>query len=179
MSGSRRGDAPVLVVDIVSLLRTPAVRRPYRATVVLDGLANSDVVVTGPVEVDLVLEAVGSDIVVTGRLSARWTGDCRRCLEAVPGRLDVEVSEVFEPDPTEGETYPRGAEEIVLDDMVREAVVLALPVAPLCREECRGPDPDRYPARPVSDLETSPRDPRWAVLDDLDLGDDEGGGSRG
>lgn len=178
MTRGRSGDAPALVVDIASLLRTPAVRRPYRATVALEGLANSDVTVTSPVELDLVLEAVGADIVVTGRLSARWTGNCRRCLEMVPGRVDVEISEIFETDPTEGETYPRGTEEIVLDDMVREAVVLALPVAPLCREECRGPDPDRYPARPASDAETVPRDPRWAALDGLDLGADEGSTSQ-
>ena len=65
---------------------------------------------------------------------------------------------------------------------MREAVLLALPLAPLCGEDCLGPAPDRFPAvvedgeagrarRRARDgaLETASTMPRWAALDELDL----------
>lgn len=165
-SGRGRRSRPLLAVDIVALLRTPGVRRTFRESATFDGLDNSDVAVRGPVDVDVVVEAVGSDIVVSGRVSAPWVGTCRRCLEEVHGAAGLDVHEIFELEPTEGETYRRGSEEMDLDPMVREAVLLGLPLAPLCREDCVGPDPQRYPARPAS--EEGPRpDPRWAALDTL------------
>jgi len=57
--------------------------------------------------------------------------------------------------------------------MIREALVLSLPVAPLCSEDCVGPAPESFPAgtanNPVaaeSDAEPA-GDPRWAALDGL------------
>jgi uncharacterized protein len=150
----------------VALLRTPGVRRAFRESATFEGLTNSDVEVCGPVDVEVVVEAVGSDVVVSGRLSAPWRGSCRRCVGEVTGSVELDVREIFELDPTEGETYPRGREEIDLDPMVREAVLLGLPLAPLCRDDCVGPDPQRYPARTASDEGPRP-DPRWAALDAL------------
>jgi uncharacterized protein len=72
-----------------------------------------------------------------------------------------------------GETWPLTSDEIDLEPVVREAVLLALPLAPLCDEGCLGPAPERFPAT-VEDgdvAEEPPRDPRWAALDQLDLGD--------
>jgi uncharacterized protein len=61
--------------------------------------------------------------------------------------------------------------------MARDAALLGLPLAPLCREDCAGPDPDRYPTVTEEELEAAaataekPPDPRWAALGDLDLRD--------
>jgi uncharacterized protein len=51
-------------------------------------------------------------------------------------------------------------------------VLLALPVAPLCRDDCPGPEPEGFPVEIESDESTdgdepSQRDPRWAALDQL------------
>src|SRR6185436_90813 len=118
---------------------------------------------------------------VSGRVRAPWVGECRRCLEEVVGDAAVDVQEIFERSPTEGETWPLGPDDIDLEPVVREAVLLALPLAPLCREDCMGPDPDRFPARVEDDTadeldtdpeeEDPPKDPRWAALDELDLGE--------
>ena len=66
----------------------------------------------------------------------------------------------------------RASDDIDLEPLIREAVLLDLPVAPLCGDDCRGPAPDTYPAEPAADPDPDaepPRDPRWAALDDLDL----------
>jgi uncharacterized protein len=42
-----------------------------------------------------------------------------------------------------------------------------LPLAPLCRDDCRGPDPERFPALSESDEANPAIDPRWAALGEL------------
>jgi uncharacterized metal-binding protein YceD (DUF177 family) len=70
--------------------------------------------------------------------------------------------------------------------MVRDAALLALPLAPLCGPECRGPAPESFPAVPADGSEAPPSeeetadepggDPRWAALSELhfDSDDDRG-----
>lgn len=168
-------------VDVAAHLREPGVRHPLRREVELPGLAVSSASVpdSATVELDLVIEAIGSELVVEGRLRAPWQGECRRCLELVEGELDVPVREIFERRPHEGETYPLGDDVIDLEPMLRDLLVLALPLAPLCEQGCAGPAPDRFPAlRPdeVADGDEAgdpPRDPRWAALDDLEIDERE------
>lgn len=131
----------------------------------------------GDVVADLVLEAQGDTVTASGTVAGEWTGECRRCLEPTGGRLVVEVSEVFEPDAVEGETYPLAADTIDLEPALREALALALPVAPLCDEACAGPDPEAHPVTAAPDDDAGgeggdgdgapARDPRWGALDAL------------
>jgi len=162
-----------LQVGVSELLRHPGSRRPFVIDADLDGLALStaEVVPGTPVHVDLVLESLSASVTATGTVSVSWRGDCRRCLEPVEGEAEAEVhAEIFEPHPTEGDTYPLVGEQVDLEPLVRDAVLLALPLAPLCAEGCRGPAPDDFPTG-VPDDEEAPRDPRWAALDDLSFED--------
>lgn len=138
-------------------------------------LALSTTRLTGDdVVADLVLEAQGETLTVSGTVAARWTGECRRCLEPTTGEVEVELSEVFEPHPVDGETYALGGDEVDLEPAVRDALALALPLAPLCSDDCSGPDPEAHPVttapEPDETVEAGDRprhDPRWAVLDGL------------
>ena len=166
-------------LSVVEDLRQPGVRRQVQRVLDLAGVGTTAARLSGDglVTADLIVEAVGDDIVVGGTLRTPWEGECRRCLGEVTGELEVTVREVFERRPTEGETYQLGDGIVDLGPMVREAVLLALPLAPLCSADCVGPDPDRFPARPVGVAgEGAPgesagdeprRDPRWAALDEL------------
>jgi uncharacterized protein len=125
---------------------------------------------------DVALEAQGDEVIVTGTVTARWTGECRRCLGPTGGDLTVVLREVFEPDPVEGETYALGRDELDLEPALREALALALPLAPLCGEACAGPDPEDYPVTEEAGADdadeaeadaSGPADPRWAALDSL------------
>jgi uncharacterized protein len=160
-----------LQLDITDLLRQPAVRKAVHRRVELPGLDVAEVTVDDgdAVEIDLHLEATGSSVVADGVIRAAWSGPCRRCLDPVAGVAEAAVHEVFERRPTEGETYLLGEETIDLEPMVRDAALLSLPLAPLCRTDCPGPAPDRQPlvADGSSGPDRPPRDPRWAALDDL------------
>jgi uncharacterized protein len=132
-----------------------------------------------PVTGTLVVESMERGVSVTGAVSFEWQGDCRRCLDLVTGEIEIEIDEIFQVGAPEGsDLIDFDGEMIDLLPLVRDAVALSLPLAPLCRDDCAGPDPDRYPAlladdAPVTDDgpgdEQPVRDPRWAALDQLDL----------
>lgn len=95
--------------------------------------------------------------------------------------MDVEIDEIFQIDaPEDSDLLDFDGDQIDLLPLVREAVLFSLPLAPLCREECAGPDPDRYPAQSFDDFleaqagqrAAAGGDPRWAALDDLTFDDE-------
>jgi uncharacterized protein len=102
-------------------------------------------------------------------VTAPWEGLCRRCLEPVTGTLQAEVLEVFEAEPTEGETSCSTATASTLEPVAREAVLLGLPMAPLCAEDCRGLCPTCGADLRDGDCDCAPpaADPRWAGLEGL------------
>jgi uncharacterized protein len=173
-------------IDVADLRRHPGERRPVELERTFDDIRVADVEVTpdAPVLLDVVLESVQGGVEVTGRATGAWRGPCRRCLEPIDGRLDVPIHELFADVPAEGETYPIDHDTIDLAPMTRDALLLALPLAPLCREDCPGPDPDAFPVGTPTDEDPDaepPRDPRWAALDVLrdefeDAGEDDSRG---
>jgi uncharacterized protein len=174
---------PHLVVPIVEITRRIGTRRPFVTTTELRAPSVAGVVVPAdrPVELDLVIESVLDGIVVEGTLHAPWAGECRRCLDPIEGAVDIEVRELFEAHHTPGDTYPIEGDHIDLNPLVHDAVLLGLPLSPLCRADCPGPDPERFPttveddqAGPATPDEPEPDaparpvgDPRWAALDAL------------
>jgi uncharacterized protein len=120
-------------------------------------------------ECDVTLRAFEGGIAAVGTVRAPWVGICRRCAVGVSGELRIAVHERFGDAPiAEDELYPITDDTIDLGPLVRDAIVLDLPMAPLCREDCRGLCPqcgtDRNEAR--CDC-VAPPDPRWANLDVL------------
>lgn len=160
-----------LTVDIVALRRrTGATARIHRSVVIDDLAVTTAQVRDGRVDADLSIENVLEGVVVSGHLRATADGECRRCLEPVSELIDLPIREIFELHPTEGETWPIVEDHIDLEPMIRESMLLALPLAPLCREECRGPQPDRFPTARTEDrpdAAAASSDPRWAALDEL------------
>lgn len=165
--------APELLVDIAALRRLTGAVHQACGSVVLDGLETTLAKVPGGrVDLDLSVEKTIEGVVAEGRIVVTARGECRRCLDPVDEELDLPVREIFELRPTEGETWPIVDDHVDLEPMVREAVLLALPLAPLCREDCPGPQPDRFPTytEATEPVETSvPADPRWSALDQLKL----------
>jgi DUF177 domain-containing protein len=154
------------LVPTGELFRHPGARQHLVLSGPVPDLALSTTRLAGDeVVADVVLEAQGDTVMLTGTVSGRWEGECRRCLEATSGEVVVDVREVFEPDPVEGETYPLGREDLDLGPVVREALALALPLAPVCRDDCPGADPEAHPV--VTEDDAPAADPRWAALDGL------------
>lgn len=160
-----------LVLSVADLLHRPAARRHEHLRVPLAGVG---VTAAGlppgaEVDVDVLLEAVADGVLVSGTVSAPWEGECRRCLGIACGSAVVAVRELFEQHPTEGDTWPLRHDQVDLEPLVREAVVLELPLAPLCREDCQGLCPICGADRNDGSCGCAPddRDPRWAALDAL------------
>ena len=133
-----------------------------------------------PVVLDVRLEAVTEGVYVSGTVSVPLDGECARCLDEVTDELTVELGELFAyPDSVTDETtdddeLPRVVgEHVDLEQTVRDAIVLALPLAPLCSEDCAGLCPDCGQRR--ADLEPGHRheilDPRWAALQERSSAD--------
>ena len=164
-------DARPLLVNVAELLRHPASRQEIRVEVPSEGLTVLDSVVPAgaPIDVDVVLESLSDGIVVTGRVSAPWEGACRRCLGAAMGTLDLLVRELYQPEPHSDDAYPIEGDQLDLEPLVREALLLELPLAPLCRADCAGLCPECGADRNEVDcghrLQT--HDPRWEALDQL------------
>jgi uncharacterized protein len=125
------------------------------------------------VSLDVRLESVVEGVLASGTVSAPLTGQCARCLDPLGDRLEVELIELFAyPETaTDASTAPDEVSRIVddlvdLEPVVRDAILLALPQAPLCREDCPGLCPECGGKR--AELGTDHRhetiDPRWAAL---------------
>lgn len=124
------------------------------------------------IEVELTLVPFEGGVQAEGTVTAPWVGTCRRCAEPVSGLLRITVRERFADDPLAGssdeELYPISDDTIDLTPLVRDAVVLELPMAPLCREDCAGLCPRCGANRNEAECGcVAPKDPRWANLDVL------------
>jgi uncharacterized protein len=136
----------------------------------LRGPAETDVFPEAPVRVALRLESFSGGLWAKGTVSAPWHGICRRCSTPVLGVSEVAVRERFvdERAPGDEEAYLVENDFVDLTPLVHDAILLELPLAPLCREDCQGLCPycgiDRNEAS--CDCQV-PVDSRWATLDGL------------
>ena len=130
------------------------------------------------IRLELILDQVREGVVAAGVISTTWNGDCSRCLRPVEGMATAEVEELFEEHPREGESYPLHEEFIDLAPMVRDAILLELPVGVVrcvLTEECSDLSPEfSGDTEEEADSEASPAaDPRWAPLQALVFEEEE------
>lgn len=91
------------------------------------------------------LESVMEGVLVTGDLDVPVVGSCARCLEPIEDTLHLGVQELYA---YEGSTTEATSEEdevrridgdyLDIEPLARDTVVLALPLAPVCTEDCAG-----------------------------------------
>jgi uncharacterized protein len=161
-----------LRIDVSDLLAHAGARRPLALAVPVDDLAVSALQVTEPLALDLVLERVPEGIVVRGTIHAHWEGECSVCLRELAADVDVAVSDLFEAYPVDGETYPLEGHQIDLEQLVRDTVLLDLPLVPTCESvglaPC-APHVELLGNDPVAQSDGPSGDPRWAALSELEL----------
>ena len=121
------------------------------------------------------------DIRLRGHLSAELELQCARCLDPVPQKVDREIELLYRPlgadagrdelSVTDAEAeigYYQG-EGIQLEDVLREQVLLALPLKITCREDCQGlcPHCGKNLNQEQCSCVVPAEDPRWAALKDI------------
>lgn len=166
-----RTHSPLNIV-ILDLLEGHGLRRSVSFSACVEGLETglSHVDPSDELAFDLVIESIEGGLHVRGTVAGRYAAQCRRCLEPIARDFTFETSEIYRP-PSEvwEEDYVIRTDHIDLAPLVRDAVILNLPVNPLCKEDCAGLCPrcgaDRN-ADPC-DCPTDAADPRWSALKDL------------
>jgi uncharacterized protein len=108
-------------------------------------------------ELDVRLSKSGTDVVVRGTVTAELFVPCARCLE--PARVTVKEPLVAllvpaagarhgaadvedEPDAGQPDVASYDGETVVLDALVRDELLLGIPMVPLCSDSCPGIRPD-------------------------------------
>ncbi|BCB82166.1 metal-binding protein [Phytohabitans flavus] len=168
-----------LVLDTRELPRRPGAMRTVSRVVPAPadlGLELIGVPEGADLTLDLRMESVSEGVLVSGTASASVAGECSRCLRPVSDSVVVTIQELYAyehsatVETTDEDEVGRLQGDLVdLEPALRDAVVLALPANPLCREDCPGLCPecgvpwDELPAGHSHEQV----DPRWAALSQL------------
>jgi len=168
---SKQTAAPEFVVGVRALIRHPGAHRHVILDGTLPGLATpvARVADDAPIHVDAEVESVVEGLLVSGEVTTRVTLQCVRCLREFEQDLQVRVRELFALDSrsAEEEGYALLPDDrLPMDTMIRDALVLAFPSAPLHSPDCAGLCPVCGADRNVVDCghQAGAGDPRWAAL---------------
>src|ERR1700722_19473381 len=188
-----RTNAPrgALVFDTRTLGRQAGSARTQQLTVPAPDdlrLELARVPVGADMHLDVRFEAVTEGVLVTGSVTAPLAGDCARCLKPLATSVTASFRELYlyqhdkhdkharwerrdENDEQDDEELYLDGDLLDLEPVLRDAVVLALPMSPLCRQdspglgvECGVPLGTAGPAH----RHDVPRDPRWSALSKFD-----------
>ena len=181
-----RTNAPrgALVFDMRTLGRQAGSAKAQQLTVPAPDdmrLELARVPVGADMQLDVRFEAVTEGVLVTGSVIAPLAGECARCLAPLASSVTARFTELYLYTRDRHDKHDRFDENTEQDDeelhldgdlldlepVLRDAVVLALPMSPLCREDCPGlcvqcgvPLVDAGPDHGHKDAP----DPRWAGL---------------
>lgn len=140
------------------------------------------------IEVDVRLESVTEGVLLTADIFAIAKGECTRCLDPVEIEIERTVQELYyyaqklerpkkkkksEEDDDLGEDHEQMMDGDIMDlePPIRDAIVLELPINPLCSDDCPGLCPEcggKWAELP-GDHAHEVIDARWASLKGLDL----------
>lgn len=174
----------MLSYNVAALLRSvPGTSRTYPVAIATLPIAE-DLELTAPLEGEVKLSRTGRSILAHGRLRTAVAEECSRCLTPVSAPISVDIEEEALPllDIDSGQPLDASGEpdalrldehhELDLTGVVREAISLAEPIAPLCRPDCRGlclicgADQNQDPAHGHLDDDVDPRLAGLAALRD-------------
>lgn len=177
-------DVAGTAIDVSRLPRQPGsmleVSREIPAPADL-AVAMAKVAAGSPIDIDLSLESVVEGIWVSGTADVTVSAECSRCLDPLEWSETVALEQMYRYPATDARgalIYEAAdddeAEPEVVDDTIdiegalRDAVVLALPLAPLCSPDCGGICADcGERVNPDAPHDHPGNDPRWAALESL------------
>ncbi|HEY6000063.1 MAG TPA: DUF177 domain-containing protein [bacterium] len=142
-----------------------------------------DVPLAGPIHARFDVQRLGGEIGVAGSVRAVVRLECSRCLTPFDFPVDADVEVTFVPPgavaPDGEHQHELSADELEVEPLVQggadlrgviaEQIHLALPLKPLCSEDCRGVCPrcGKDVAGGPCGCAPPPGDPRWEALKKL------------
>jgi uncharacterized protein len=165
----------VFLLNTHDLPRRAGEMKEYHLALDLEKPIGIDVIAVpaGMLNLDLRLESVAEGILATGEFDVIAEGECIRCLDPIKLNLSRNFQELYaySPDPEleEEDQLLMDGDVMNLEAPIRDAIVLALPINPLCDEDCEGLCPecgDKWAELPA-DHAHEQIDARWGALKGL------------
>jgi uncharacterized protein len=129
-----------LVIDVGDLRGAPGATKEIQTSEAIHGLqgALGRISEEHPLTLDLIAESMVDGIAVSGDVQATIHLVCSRCLIEFDQQLDVSINEVFYFSTPEDEGYEVEGRTIDLEPLLRDVLVLAIPIRPLHTKACKG-----------------------------------------
>ncbi len=119
-----------------------------------------------------------ADIRLRGHFDGKFEVPCARCVEPVTIPLEADYDLIFRPVGADADAPERSItapeteigyyqkDSLLLEDVLREQVLLSLPVRTLCKPDCKGLCPRCGENRnsQACSCDEGPNDPRWEAL---------------
>jgi uncharacterized protein len=163
------------MLNVHDLIGHPGMARTVDLLGTIDGLATELVALPDDAMLGgaLSLESVIEGVFVAGSITGTWRLRCARCLTEETRPFTVEIGELVtpvapDPDDADDDEYVLVDEQMDIDQIVRDAIGVEIPFAPLCRPDCQGLCPTCGGNRNLGECPGHDAiDPRFAVLSEL------------
>jgi uncharacterized protein len=138
-----------LVIELSSISHE-GISRHFRSTVATLGIDNLDVSIAQPLDIDCQFVKVDRDVVVHGTLRSVARLSCSRCDEEFMSPLTLALDAIYLPivdfSPERAEElendltdiYSYGESGLDLGEMLRDKLLLSIPLQPHCTADCKG-----------------------------------------
>jgi uncharacterized protein len=125
-------------LNVADLLGRDTLSRPVTVEADVDwGTEMSRVSPDVPLVADLVLHPVSGGVAVTGSVKYTTIDTCFRCLDEFSTARKASIGALFDTS-SDDETYPLDGHDIDVEQMLLDEVLLAVPVAQICGDDCPG-----------------------------------------
>ena len=123
-------------------------------------------------KIDFKAEAVSDGVLISGRIISEAEGECGRCLDEIREEVDQDFRELFlyesrkSDNEDDDELFALDGDIADIETPIRDAVVLAMPLNPLCKPDCMGlcSECGERLERLGPDHSHEKVDPRWSGL---------------
>lgn len=162
----------VYTVSVIDLMHKPGQMREASLDILTpESMGQGIAVIPMGTELDLDVrfESVHEGILVTGEVFVDADAECSRCLEPLTVPIEVDFQELFTYSVSSEDDHSVIDEQINLEQVIRDAVVLNLPLHPLCQIDCLGLCVEcgvKMSENPHH-VHEAPVDSRWIALKEL------------
>ncbi len=134
-------------VNLHELPRRAGEMRPYRLQFELEEAIGTPMLAIKKGEsilIEFKAESVSDGVLISGRVKSEAKGECGRCLDELKREVDEEFRELFlyesrkSEDDEEDELFALDGDIADIETAIRDAVVLTMPINPLCKADCKG-----------------------------------------
>jgi uncharacterized protein len=129
-----------ILLDVTDLLKERGLEKELRIEQELEPIETEtqSVKPTKPFKIELKISNIDGMLRVEGKMRGTVKLACSRCLEEYKLPIFQPIDAVFSPKPFDQETYPVTEGKIDIGQVIEEVLLLAIPMKPLCREDCKG-----------------------------------------